>query len=202
MRAQRCWPCTPLPESTALGKPGLLVRLPRRPTQEGRTLSARFRSRCRVRPLGQTLNELPRERCNVSGNVVSVPPTHRKIHLCVRADERRHEIILVKSVLSTNYLKGRRVCDDAPRTSANNVTCRASILSYMPATLDIPRGCHSRYKQRRDAGNKTKSITLHKVLRLIRAVLHAAEREKRTGWTSPFPSASWSRAMPPMGSSS
>jgi hypothetical protein len=56
-------------------------------------------------------NELSRERCN--GDVVSVLPTHRKIHLRVRADKRRHEIILVKSVFSTNHLKGRRVCDDA-----------------------------------------------------------------------------------------
>jgi hypothetical protein len=59
-------------------------------------------------------NELSRECCNVSSDVVSILPTHRKIHLRVWADERRHEIILVKSVFSTNNLKGRRVRDDTP----------------------------------------------------------------------------------------
>jgi hypothetical protein len=82
----------------------------------------------------------------------------------VRADERRHEIILVKSVFSTNYLKGRRICDDAPRTPANDVACRASILSYTPAMLNIPSERHSRHKEQRDASSKTNSIALHKAL--------------------------------------
>jgi len=64
----------------------------------------------------------------------------------VRADERSHKIILIKAVFSTNYLKGGRVGNDAPQTSANDVTCRASILSYMPAALDISSEGHSRHK--------------------------------------------------------
>jgi hypothetical protein len=112
-------------------------------------------------------NELSRERCNVSSDVVSIPPTHRKIHLRVRADERRHEIILVKSVFSTNDLKGRRVCNDAPQTSANDMACRASILSYMPAALNIPSEGYGRHKGQRDASSKTKSIALHEVLRPV-----------------------------------
>jgi hypothetical protein len=107
-------------------------------------------------------NQLSRERCDIGSNVVSIPSTHRKIHLCVWADERCHEIILAKSVFSTNYLKGRRVRHDAPRTSANDVTCRASILSDMPATLDIPSERRSRHKEHRDASSKTKPFTLHK----------------------------------------
>lgn len=110
------------------------------------------------------MNELSRERCNVSCNVVSIPTTHRKIHLGVRADERRHEIILIKFIFSTNYLKGRRFCNDTPQTSANDVACRASILSYMPAALNIPSERWSRHKRQREASKKTKSIALHKVL--------------------------------------
>jgi hypothetical protein len=108
---------------------------------------------------------LPRERYNVGRDIFSLTPTHRKIHLCVRTNERSHEIILVESVFATNYFKGRRVCDDAPRTSANDVTCRASILSYMPATLNVSSERRCRYKQQRDASSKTKTTTLHKVLR-------------------------------------
>jgi hypothetical protein len=95
------------------------------------------------------------------------------------ADEGRHEIILAKSVFSTNYLKRRRVCDDASRTSADDVTCRASILSYMPATLDIPSERRSGQKGQRET-NKTKSVASHIFLRLIRAAFQAAllvERE-------------------------
>jgi hypothetical protein len=120
-------------------------------------------------------NELSRERCNVSGNVVSVPPTHCKIHLCMRADERCHEVILIKSVFSTNYLKGRRVCDDAPRTSANDVACRASILSYMPAVLDISSEGHSRHKGQPEASRKSKSIASHEFLHLIRAAFRSTD---------------------------
>jgi hypothetical protein len=137
-------------------------------------------------------NGLSRERCDVSSDVVSILPTHRKIHLGVRAGERRHEIILVESVFATNYLKGRRVCDDTPRTPANDVACRASILSYMPATFNIPSGRHSRHKEQRDASTKTNSIALHKALRfLIRAgsVSYCRwKREERTCRTSvPLP---------------
>jgi hypothetical protein len=107
-------------------------------------------------------NKLSRERCNVSSDIVSVPPTHRKIHLRMRASERSHEIILIKSIFSTNHLKRRRVCDDAPRTPANKVTCGASFLSYMPATLNIPGEGHSRHRQQRDGSSKTNSIALHK----------------------------------------
>jgi hypothetical protein len=134
----------------------------KRPSQEGRTLSARFGSRCRVRPCGQVLNELSCERCNVSGNVVGIPPTHCKIHLCVRAHERGHEVVFIKSVFSTNYLKRRRVCDDAPETSANDVARRATILSYMPPTLNISGERHSRHKGQHEANSKTNSITSHK----------------------------------------
>jgi hypothetical protein len=77
--------------------------------------------------------------------------------------ERRHEIILVKSVFSTNYLKGRRVCYYASQTSANDVARRASILSYLPAALNIPSICHSRGKGQRKASSKAKSIVSHKI---------------------------------------
>jgi hypothetical protein len=110
-------------------------------------------------------SELSPERCNVGGDIFSVAPTHRKIHLRMRADECSHEIILAKSIFSANYLKRRRVCDDAPRTSTNDVTCRASILSYVPPTLNIPSERRSGHQQRRDASSKTKRITLHNVLR-------------------------------------
>jgi hypothetical protein len=115
----------------------------------------------------ETIEEtsLSRERHNVGRDIFSLTPTHRKIHLRVRTNERSHKIILVESVFATNYFKGRRVCDDAPRTSANDVTGRTSILSYMPATLNVPSERRSRYKQQRDASSKTKSTTLHKVLR-------------------------------------
>jgi hypothetical protein len=108
-------------------------------------------------------NELSRERCNVGSNVISVPTAHRKIHLCVRADECGHEIILIKSVFSTNYLKGRRVRNCAPQTSANDVACRASILSYMPASLNIPSICRSCRKGQRKASSKAKGIVSHKI---------------------------------------
>jgi hypothetical protein len=102
-------------------------------------------------------NELSRERCDVRSNVFSVSPTHRKIHLCVRANERRQEIILIKSVPSTNYLKGRRVCNDAPQATANNMACRASILSYMPAALNIPSERHGRHKTTQHRRNQYES---------------------------------------------
>jgi hypothetical protein len=140
-----------------------------------------------VWPEEPSRNALSRERCNVRSNVISVPTTHRKIHLCMRADERGHEIILVKSVFSTNYLKGRRVCNDAPQTSANDVACRASILSYMPAALNIPSICHSRRKGQRKASSKAKSIVSHKFLRLIRAAFHIVLEADRTQVCPPLP---------------
>jgi hypothetical protein len=115
---------------------------------------------------------LSRELCDISSNVVSVPPTHREIHLCVRADERSHKIILIKSVFSTNYLKGRRVSNDAPQTSANDMAGRTTILSYMPTALDIPSGRHHRHKGQREASRKSESIASHKFLRLTRAAFH------------------------------
>jgi hypothetical protein len=144
--------------------------------------------------LGTAKDELSCERCNVSRNVVSVPPTHCKIHLCVRADERSHEIILIKSVFSANYFKGRRVCNDAPQTSANDVARRASILSYMPAALNIPSERHSRHKGQREASRKTKSIASHRFLRFIRAAFHMVEREEaENAQVLPSDSASWLR---------
>jgi hypothetical protein len=82
----------------------------------------------------------------------------------VGADERRQEIILIKSVFPTNCLEGRSVCNDASQTSANDVACRASILSYMPASINIPSERCSRHKGQREASKKTKSIAPHKVL--------------------------------------
>jgi hypothetical protein len=94
----------------------------------------------------KSAKQLSCERCDVSGNVVSIPPTHHKIHLCMRTDERGQKIIFIKSVFSTNYLKGRRVCNDSPQSSANDVACCALILSYLPAALNVPSERHSRHK--------------------------------------------------------
>jgi len=64
----------------------------------------------------------------------------------MRANERRQKIIFIKSVFSTNYLKGRRVRNDASQSSANDVACCALILSYLPAALSVPSERHSRHK--------------------------------------------------------
>jgi len=128
--------------------------------------------------------ELSHERCDISSNIVGVRPTHRKIHLSVRADERWHKVIFIKPILSTYYLKGWGVCNNAPQTTTNDVACRASILSDVPAALNIPCERRSRRRGQRDANKKTKSIAPHKFLRLNRAAFHIVrlvEGAKRTG---------------------
>jgi hypothetical protein len=116
-------------------------------------------------------HKLSCERCYVGSHITCLPPSHRKIHLGVRPSKRRDESTLVKSVFSANYLKGRRICVNAPHASPNDVTDCTTILTHTFSARGIPTECGRSCKGECETSEKTNYIKIHYCLPLCGASL-------------------------------